>query len=257
MKNLIQKCSILIVTVFLGNPVFAQTDSTLKKNEENATKAARSTMGLEAISNSQTGGLYSATLMPFDDRYQGVKNSYYMNTSWMRAELYGKSGSLMTSTALVKYDAVNKELVMQKPNNDSAAVYPDRFRIIDDKSGRTYDFITFRSNPESKIQIPNNYVQLIYGGKMKLIKNVSKEFVPANYKDAYSPNITYDIFEDNSQYFLVDENNFVQKIKLSKNAILKILKGKKSEIESFLKSNQFSLDNEFEVASTLKFYEGN
>jgi len=252
-----KKILICISAIFGTFVCHAQTDSTVSKSSKIDNQSVKNLLTTNAVTNQMTGNSYPQTLMPFDDRYEGVKNSYYMNTTWLRAELFNKNGNFYTNNAKVKYDAVNKELVMKKLNNDTVAIYPEKFKIYEDNSDWVYVFIHYQNEPKSKVQIPPNYVQLLYDGKNKLIKNVSKKLLPASYKGAYAENRPYDSFEDNSDYYWVNENQIAQKLILKKRAIMAIFKAKQAKMKKFIKDNNFTLSSEAEILACMKFYEEN
>ena len=229
-------------------------DSLLIENVKNANDGARLAFANDQI-NSQTGGAYHKSLMPFDTRYEGVRGTYYFNSLWLEGDLYGNAGKLVATHVPIKYDAFNKEVIQRNTEKDTIAVYPSAFTIYD--QNQAYKFV---HHPEftttSGKKIPDTYLQVLFTNKLGFYKNITKSLLAADYKQPYSDNRPYDSFEETIQYFIGQENGDMEQIKLNQKSVMQALKNKKEELENYIKTNHLDLKKEVDVVNLLGFYEG-
>lgn len=188
----------------------------------------------------------------FDNRYKGLEGSYYTSKDWLIGDLFNKSGEYLRRGVLIKYDAVNQELVMKKPDGDSAAVYPYSFTMINaDNITKSYFLsIPSKTNPDKIV-----YMQILFNGKIKILKEPKKFLSRANYKDPYGERKYTDSFEDISRYYSVDNIGNLIKFKLKRQSILNLVKSKKREMKSFTKDKLIDFEKEKDLIMVLQHFD--
>ena len=75
----------------------------------------------------------------YDNRYEGLKGTYYFIPEWLEGDLFGSGGTKIASRVPIKYDAYNKQVIRKRSEKDSVAVYASAFTLYDKEN--SYHFI--------------------------------------------------------------------------------------------------------------------
>lgn len=257
MKNLF-----LISALCISCSVFAQEkDEKVAKNDTKnyqtrATNNKSETEGLFAMDQLITvsdGGNYKT----FDYRYQGLLGTPYFADEWMKSEVIMSDGRIAEFP--LKYDVYNKEVRIKRSLGDSIVLYPYQikgFRILNQENNTMQPFVKIEHLKTSKGILPITFLYIIHNNKVGLFKHYSKIIRKADYKGAYNAvNRTYDLLEDNSEYFFKKPDNSLVQIKFSKKSVLEAMNDKEEAIKSYLDKEKISIKSENDLIKVIQYYE--
>jgi hypothetical protein len=220
---------------------FAQIDNSLVTTEENLRNISRS------------ADIVMTTNM--DELYEGIKGTPYMFNSWKQGNIFLKDSSLIKDIN-IKYNIFTDDvLYINSTSGDSLIINRfliDAFEIQGDAPD---DMLLFRDlRLKSGNSSRSTFARVLYNGETKLLIKYIKVFIKADYKGAYTAGRRYDEYTDNSQYYIM-KNNELNKIKLNKKSITKVLADRESDIRSFIDREGTVLDNENDVIELLEYYD--
>lgn len=204
---------------------------------------------LKAISNLSAlsiGGI------GFDTRYKGVKGS-----------------PMLFDTLLVSYLKISKQdKYIEVPSNidlvsnSVICMHPKTKQLISIPGNKINELIIRNENNDMIFRTMSNefinkksgehiFYQVLNDDKYKLIKVPSKDFIEANYKQAYSPGRGYDEFVTIYKYYIISPDGNINQCQLSEKSIIKIFPDKKEMIKNMTKEKTFT-DKEAMVIEILK-----
>lgn len=204
---------------------------------------------LKAISNLSP---YSTGGLGFDNRYEGVKGtSMLLDTllpSLMR--LRGQSYYIQLNTDL---DVFHNYLVYQHPRTKKLFSVPlDMItEVIINRDGKDIIFRPTSGMKFEKELKDQKFYQTVSGGKYKFIKVPGKQFVQADYKNAYSADRRYDEYIPANKYYLKGPDSLYHQVQLSRKSILKVYPELKS-LTGRLPAESTFADKEEMVVEMLK-----
>lgn len=177
-----------------------------------------------------------AVVKTYDQRYEGVRGTPFLQGEWLPGEVWTSSGSHIKK-ALLKYDAYKDELLFQMKGYTQVAIKTNvtAFLLLDAEQGDSLYFVKKTIALPGSRQLANEYFQLLYDGPSQLLKKHSKVLQRADYQGAYSSGKTYDEFISETQYYLRLPTGSYQKVKLNKKSLLKILDQHPQALKSYLK----------------------
>lgn len=204
---------------------------------------------LKAISNLSAlsiGGI------GFDTRYKGVKGS-----------------PMLFDTLLISYLKISKqEKYIEVPSNidlvtnSVICMHPKTKQIISIPGSKINELIISDGNNDMIFRTMSNeflnkksgehiFYEVLNDDQYKLIKVPSKDFIEANYKQAYSPGRGYDEFVTTYKYFIMSPDGQINQCQLSEKSIIKLFPEKKELIKNMTKEKTFA-DKEALVIEVLK-----
>lgn len=258
-KPKLMKKALLLITL-ISNITFGQE----KKEEQKKVTDLKDDPSVQAAMiynslqrNEEIGGGTGA-VRTYDLRYEGMQGTPYFIDEWLSGKLVFTNGDAGKKSHLLKYNTQTKELLMKRPQGDSIIVFPNQitaFTIIDASKNVSYPFIKVENLKADGGTVPVCFLMVLYKNKSSLLKYVSKNVLKANYQGGYSADRRYDSYVDNSQYFIRKSDNSLVKVKVKKSSVLDALEDKKAEIEAYIKKENLSFKNDFDIAKVLVYYD--
>ncbi len=258
-KPKLMKKALLLITL-ISNITFGQE----KKEEQKKVTDLKDDPSVQAAMiynslqrNEEIGGGTGA-VRTYDLRYEGMQGTPYFIDEWLSGKLVFTNGDAGKKSHLLKYNTQTKELLMKRPQGDSIIVFPNQitaFTIIDASKNVSYPFIKVENLKADGGTVPVCFLMVLYKNKSSLLKYVSKNVLKANYQGGYSADRRYDSYVDNSQYFIRKFDNSLVKVKVKKSSVLDALEDKKAEIEAYIKKENLSFKNDFDIAKVLVYYD--
>lgn len=254
---------LLLIALLFTAPAIAQTDTTFTKkgSKKPVPQPAEKDGTPKSNPFQQTGpnldpalfGLISRT----DTRYEGVQGTPYFLDDWTKGRIDMVNGSKYENVPL-KYDARNQNLVLRRDQTrDSIIVFPmqvSQFLLRAD-DGAVW---VFRRFPQAKIKdnnLKDSYFLVLYDGKTLLLKQVTKVFKKADYRDPYSTNVRFDSYKSDYAYFILRPDNTLVKIKKSKKALFEVLNDKKTNVEEFAAQEKLEFKTDIDFVKVVKKYD--
>lgn len=190
----------------------------------------------EYLRNNTTGGV-NTNLPP------NLEGSPYLTEDFRSGKVYTENEA--PYPAMMRYNAYQDEIQVQGPNGISSLFMRDY--VWAEINGETFKIESFENGSGSS----KGYFVELNQGKMRLLKRYNKVFkesqpASSSYSQAKPPR-----FEDDITYYLAQEGNPAQEVKLKKKDILNVLSSK--EAESFIKENKLGLKSEDEVVRVLNY----
>lgn len=193
-------------------------------------------------------------LTNMDALYEGVKGTPYLNEDFRTGDIYFTDGTGIVQIN-IRYNIYKDELEFK--NSTSGIIFViDRNKINGfrlNEPGDSLYFEYFDLKPDKRGE--KSLVQILYKGKTVLLLKHKKLFIQADYKGAYASGEKYDEFQDDKDYYIVIDNEPIQKIRLNKKSVLKALGDNQSALKEFVSANKIDFNNTTEVAKLLKFYD--
>jgi hypothetical protein len=235
------KKPVLLMLCILPAIAFAQNEKSMVSSEENLRNISRS------------AGMVMTTNM--DELYEGIKGTPYLFDTWREGNIFLKDSSLIRDIN-IKYNVYTDDvLYLNSTSVDSLIIDRHRIDAFEIHGDSIADLLLFRDislKPGSKDK--GTFARVLYNGKTKLLIKYIKVFIKADYKGAYTAGRRYDEYTDNSQYYIIKDNE-LNRIKLNKKAIIKVLADRENEIKSFIEKEGADLNNENDVITLLEYYD--
>lgn len=198
------------------------------------------------------------TMAAYDLRYEGTKGSKYFIDEWLMGELvFVKENTKAPKTVPLKYDSKNKELLFKRSVGDSIVINPAQitgFVINDTKNNASFPFVKFEGLKTEGGTVPVAYLMVLYKNKTSLLKYVSKMMQKANYSAVSNVDRRYDEYLDNSEFFIQKPDGSLNRAKLKKSSVVKALGDKEEQIEAYIKKENISFKNEYDLARVVDYY---
>lgn len=122
---------------------------------------------------------------------------------------------------------------------------------------KVIDYISYANKKYKNVQNTalNGIVQEIHKGKsVDIYKKLEVTLLEGNINPMTQEKTQQDQYVQVPSYF-ADLNGNIDKIKLNKSAILKLIKDKQTEVKEYAKNNKLEFSNEVDVDVILKYYE--
>ncbi len=199
-------------------------------------------------------GAFSVGGIGFDSRYDGVVGS-----------------PMLFDTLLISYLKIsNQEKYIEVPSNidlvanSIVCMHPKNRQLITIPGNRVTELIIRNGNNDMIFRTMNNeflnkkpsgivFYQVLNDDHYKLIKVPSKEFIEANYRQAYSPGREYDEFVTTYKYFIITPDGTVEQCQLSEKSIVKLFPDKKELVKKIAAGKTYT-DKETMVTDILKSF---
>ena len=230
---------LLINVAFLSYP---QADVSLVRTEENLLRISE-----------KSGTVFTTNM---DELYEGVKGTPYLYDQWKPGNVYLTDNTLIKNV-YIKFNIYSDDLLyLNSTSGDSLIINQSliqKFEIFDELSRDSVLMEEMRLKPGKSEK--KTFVRVIYGGKSKFTVKYIKTFIRAHYKGAYAAGNKYDEYTDDYQYYIMNNENKLTKLKLNKKSVIKILSDKEDKIKAFVNKKKLTLDNENDVVQVLEYYD--
>lgn len=167
----------------------------------------------------------------FDNRYKGIKGLPTIFEDYVTGNVYLKSGITHKNVKL-NFDAFDGELLALSERSNNAMLVRrniiSHFEFYDENNLLKFIPVTIDGKQE--------FVHLMYEGKISLLCQMKKKIEKADYQGAYSKGRDYDEFVDAPLYYIY-QNNLLSEFKRNKKSILSHFPEKSSQINSYIKKN--------------------
>jgi len=243
-RSVMKKLAFVAFLMLLYSSVEAQVTTGLQKylsSEDN----------LQAIA---TLGPYSTGGLGFDNRYEGIKGTPRLLDTLMPAALrIGRQSYFIRMDA--DLDLVENHLIYMHPvSRKIFSVALDAINeVIINIDGKEVLFRSTSGLAFEKDLKEHKFYQVLKEGSYRLIKIPHKQFIAADYKNAYSADRRYDEYVLMNKYYLKGPDSTYHQIQLSKKSFLKIYPGKKDLAGKKEDENSFSDKEEMIVSLLDKF----
>ena len=213
-----KKLAFIAFLMMIYSPVEAQVATGMQKylsSEEN----------LQAIA---TLGPYSPGGLGFDNRYEGIKGTPRLLDTLVPASL-----RIARQAYFIRMDAdldlvQNYVIYMHPVSRKMFSVPIDAINeVIININGNDVLFRSTSGLIFEKDLKEQKFYQVLKEGSYRLIKIPFKQFVAADYKNAYSADRRYDEYVPMNKYYLKGPDSIYHQIQLSKKSVLKIYPGRK------------------------------
>ncbi len=200
----------------------------------------------------------STTVQTFDERYKGVKGTPFFLAQWGKANLLVQDKYEYQQVDL-KYNVFDNNLLYRKPNGNLIILdlhQVNSFTLTDTLGLKTYSFKRLKDVSGHDAKTVNQFFAILHEGtKSQLALLPVKSMVKADYQGSYSANRAYDELVDEPVYFFVDANKVMQRVKLNKKTLLKLLSDKQAQINTYITSQRIDASKEEGWVKTLAYYE--
>ena len=213
-----KKLAFIAFLMMIYSPVEAQVATGMQKylsSEEN----------LQAIA---TLGPYSPGGLGFDNRYEGIKGTPRLLDTLVPASL-----RIARQAYFIRMDAdldlvQNYVIYMHPVSRKMFSVPIDAINeVIININGNDVLFRSTSGLIFEKDLKEQKFYQVLKEGSYRLIKIPFKQFVAADYKNAYSADRRYDEYVPMNKYYLKGPDSIYHQIQLSKKSVLKVYPGRK------------------------------
>ncbi|WP_431164454.1 hypothetical protein [Tenacibaculum halocynthiae] len=228
---------ILFFVIIITNQLYSQGKRTFWPT--NSSEAPK----MKVNFNTQTlGGTFQrndARAFNKNDQFKGVKGSFYLFNTW-------KNNSTITSKTGKKYQINNmnydldEKAFLSKISRDSVYIYQN----IESINVENRFFINI--NEQFYEKITDGKISLLkkYSGKLKkpiINKMTNQQVKPAEYVKIVN-------------YYSYIQNKKLEKIKLKKSNISKLITQKKDQVKAYIKKNKLTYKEEGDIVKIINYY---
>jgi hypothetical protein len=206
---------------------------------------------LKAIGNL---GALSIGGVGFDTRYKGVKGSPMLFDtlliSYLKINQQDKYIEIESNI-----DVVTNSILCMHPKTKQLITIPG-FRINELIIRKEDTDMIFRTMSNENLKMKSGeyiFYQVLNDDAYKLIKVPSKDFIEADYKQAYSPGRNYDEFVTVYKYYILSPDGNINQCQLSAKSVSKIFPDKKELIKKKADEKNYT-DKELIVIDILRSF---
>jgi len=180
-----------------------------------------------------------------------VRGQKFPSDYWHEGKIVLEEGDTLTGN--VKYDLQND--ILQLEHDGRLESYSSRkavfFEIFDKSVKRYRDFYSLPYAATGQYKAPV-FFELLAEGKMTLLCREAIEF--RNYPSSfyYYGSTTRLVLVH--KYFLLKENGDIETFTGKRSDLLELMGNKSVTVEKYIKSNKLSVDNKYQFADIVKYY---
>jgi hypothetical protein len=179
------------------------------------------------------------TIMVFNNRYEGVRGTPFLQSKWEQTEIILPKGD--TITTKTKLNLFTKDVWAILSKGDSVIVEKgiiSEFTYFDSAMNQKRRFIFL-----SDIELA--YYEVLYPGKnITLLCRRTKELTKAQLSGSYTHGNTYDEFRDGKPKYFIRQKNRLTPLKQKNTSVTKVLG---SEAKSILEREKLDLKSETDL----------
>lgn len=160
-----------------------------------------------------------------------------------------------TETMLIDFDGFRQNIIIEKNNQFKVLSLPNikGFAFLDDNDEVDDYFTKGFNNPELGIA-PDNFVKVIYDGKVKLIGHFKVVFEQANFTRTVTGSAS-NKYKAELTYYIIGENGDYKKTRLRNKNLINDLGQFKNELKDYTKENKINGRSNEGAAKILIYYE--
>lgn len=160
-----------------------------------------------------------------------------------------------TETMLIDFDGFRQNIIIKKNNQFKVLSLPNikGFVFLDDNDEVEDYFVKGFNNPELEIA-PDNFVKVIYDGKVKLIGHFKVAYEQTNFTQIVTGS-TSNKYESELTYYIVRENGEYKKTRLRNKNLINDLGQFRNELKDYVKENNINGRTNKGAAEILIYYE--
>ncbi len=170
---------------------------------------------------------------------------------WHEGKIVLESGDTLRGN--VKYD-LSQDLLQYTSTNKMAEAYTARkvvfFEIFDQTVRKYRQFFSLPYSVNNTYKTPT-FFELLAEGKITLLCREAIEFRTYNnpyFVGSYSQQVLV------NYYFLLDEKGNINAFSGRKNDLLNLMQRRKEEVEKFMKANKLNLEEKYDFARIVEYY---
>jgi hypothetical protein len=178
----------------------------------------------------------------FDNRYEGVKGTPYVNEDWQEGTLTLSDSSVVKTRMLFKFDLIQNEVWAKTETGQERILYNKDLLSLDllQKTGQIIKLRKFKL-PESE-ERHRFSISIFENANYILVKDITKIFRKANLVDRgiTTTGNAYDWFDEQTTFYIKKNNRNAVKISLKKTDLVEAAGFPKSHIamvDKFCKDN--------------------
>lgn len=180
---------------------------------------------------------------------ENINGSPFLSDDWLPATIKMATGNLLKDFK-VKYNLIDDQLYFKSDEDNRFLTFNEpvsEFRIQEPSGLVLYKngFV----NP--KFGSKNTFYQVLFDGKVKLLKRLNKSVIEVQGYNEASP--TKNISEQ-VRYYAGSVNGEVVEVKPTKKDVLAIMASKKAEIDKFLTSSRIDFKNDKDLVTLFTYY---
>jgi len=155
----------------------------------------------------------------------------------------------------IKYDLQNDLIQYQPQLGGKLESYTARkilfFEIFDNTVKRYRIFYSLPFTTAGQYKAPV-FFELLEEGKLTVLSRESLEYRTSSSSFYYYG--TYTRLVLINKYFLLKENGNIEEYRGKKNDWYELMRGKEDEVQKYVKTNHLNLDDKYELATALNYY---
>ncbi len=181
------------------------------------------------------------------EKYSGIRGTPFLMDKWIKGTVTTPVG--VYQNLELKLNVYDNIIVYNK--QDEPFELTDKiinFTLMVKESDPS-TWLVFRKDLTGTDLSKNQYVQVLYEGKVSLYKQPTKQLAEISEINAG----IVKTFSSNSKYYLLI-NNVAQFVRLNKTELLDALKDKKDQLQLFVADKKLSFKKETDAIDLLKYY---
>lgn len=208
-----KKLLLFICLVFGGTAIYAQASTA-----DNAAMNSFSKLdNMKSLLSNRARNVTS-----FDNRYEGVKGTPFLNEDWLEGKLVLADSVLVKNKMLFKFDVLNNEVWIKYKTDEEHILYNRELLTLElfHNDGKKTKFIKFKL-PENENR--HHFSMAIFEGKsFILVKDMKKIFRKSNLEDKGFVTVghAYDWFEEQANFYVRKGSDITTKVSLKKADIM-------------------------------------
>ena len=178
----------------------------------------------------------------------------YLSTEWNKSVILLYENNKLIEGFPARYD-IHLDELEEKGRSEVKVLEGKKvksFMWMDSFRAEPYYFINARNFKEEGVPLVG-FFEVLVDGDSPLFKKVNLTVKTADYNVTLSMGSRDDKILKNSVYYIADGST-VSEIPNSKKKFLQLLKGKTSEVESYMDENNLSVKKEEELVAICKYY---
>lgn len=198
------------------------------------------------------------TVRTYDGRYEGVRGHPYFQDEWMVGNVLLENEREYRDVKL-KYNVYQDQLIGLQQEKYPIILPKDQvraFTILKQDSTQTANFVkAIHLEAELSKVPPEQFVQVLYEGKLKLYAVNRKLLDEADYRGAYSVGRTYDEFGELDAVYYLEGPWGVEKLKRRNKKVLKVFKMHAKKLKEYVVAEELNLHDRADLIQLLRYYE--
>lgn len=172
---------------------------------------------------------------------------------WHEGKLILDSGDTLRGS--IKYDLQNDLIQYQSKSDTKLESYTARkvvfFEIYDQTVTRYRTFYSLPYTTAGQYKAPL-FFELLEEGKLTVLCREFLEYRTTNSTFYYYG--TYTRLVLINRYFILKENGEIEEFRGKKNDWYELMRGRENEVQKFVKANRLDLDEKYELAKAVNYY---